>query len=144
MGAGCIYISFTVLLSFLWDKDIGVPVILVALTDIFAYVGGRLIGGPKLCPTISPNKTWAGFIVGVSAAGAGGYFLFPSLIEYWILAFVIGAASQGGDLLISFLKRRAGLKDTGNIIPGHGGVLDRIDGYLLAFPTILLYVVLFT
>lgn len=120
---------------------VGVIVIGVWASDIGAYIFGKLIGGRKLCPTISPNKTWAGLI---------GACLFPSLILDGYLAFfannltaketvfwslgasmVIGLLGQTGDLMISMLKRRVGLKDTGKLIPGHGGILDRIDAMML-------------
>jgi len=103
-------------------------------TDIGAYFAGRAIGGPKLAPTISPNKTWAGLIGGmIAAALLGGYWanftgLSPKLL--WLAPlFAIGA--QGGDLFESGLKRRAGVKDSGTILPGHGGVMDRLDGLVV-------------
>ncbi|MCY7271644.1 MAG: phosphatidate cytidylyltransferase [Sphingomonas bacterium] len=103
-------------------------------TDIGAYFAGRAIGGPKLAPSISPNKTWAGLIGGmVSAALAGWawtqYVMLPlSLI--W-LAPVFAAAAQGGDLFESWLKRRGDAKDSGSMLPGHGGILDRLDGLVV-------------
>ena len=100
-------------------------------TDIGAYFAGRAIGGPKLAPMISPNKTWAGLIGGmIAAALLGGYWanftgLSPKLL--WLAPlFAVGA--QAGDLFESGLKRRAGVKDSGTILPGHGGVMDRLDG----------------
>jgi phosphatidate cytidylyltransferase len=119
----------------------GLIIIGVWASDIGAYIFGKLIGGRKLCPSISPNKTWAGLI---------GACLFPSFILDGYLAFfannltaretvlwslgtslVIGLLGQAGDLFISLLKRRVGLKDTGKLIPGHGGILDRIDALML-------------
>ncbi len=107
--------------------------------DIFAYLGGRLLGGKKWVPTISPRKTWSGLFCGllVSAlvSGLGFYltegFSFPLLFIFGLCSFFI---AQTGDLFISLLKRRAGIKDSGVIMPGHGGLLDRLDGFLLAFP----------
>ena len=103
-------------------------------TDIGAYFAGRAIGGPKLAPTISPNKTWAGLIGGmIAAALLGGYWanftgLSPKLL--WLAPlFAVGA--QAGDLFESGLKRRAGVKDSGTILPGHGGVMDRLDGLVV-------------
>lgn len=103
-------------------------------TDIGAYFAGRAIGGPKLAPSISPNKTWAGLIGGMFAAALlGGYWanftgLSPKLL--WLAPlFAVGA--QGGDLFESGLKRRAGVKDSGTILPGHGGVMDRLDGLVV-------------
>jgi phosphatidate cytidylyltransferase len=103
-------------------------------TDIGAYFAGRAIGGPKLAPAISPNKTWAGLIGGmVSAALAGWawtqYVMLPASLIWLAPAFA--AAAQGGDLFESWLKRRAGAKDSGSILPGHGGILDRLDGLVV-------------
>ena len=103
-------------------------------TDIGAYFAGRAIGGPKLAPEISPNKTWAGLTGGmVSAALAGwawtDYVDLPATLLW--LAPLFAAAAQGGDLFESWLKRRAGAKDSGSILPGHGGILDRLDGLVV-------------
>jgi phosphatidate cytidylyltransferase len=106
-------------------------------TDIGAYVAGRLIGGPKLMPEISPKKTWAGLIGGMALAalfGYGGAHGFGAA-KPWvagILALVLAIVAQLGDLFESYVKRRSGMKDSGTLIPGHGGVLDRIDGLLFA------------
>jgi phosphatidate cytidylyltransferase len=127
---------------------IGLIFIGVWASDIGGYIFGKLIGGRKLCPSISPNKTWAGLI---------GACLFPffvldgyvaffaqdlSLTEAYIwslgASLVIGLLGQMGDLFISFLKRRVGLKDTGKLIPGHGGILDRIDAMMMVVITIWL------
>jgi phosphatidate cytidylyltransferase len=100
-------------------------------TDIGAYFVGRAFGKTKLAPSISPNKTMAGLYGGVAAAtllaGAWVYLrdLNPAL---YILAPIFAAAAQGGDLFESWLKRRAGVKDSGHWLPGHGGLLDRLDG----------------
>ncbi len=106
--------------------------IFVWLSDIGGYVFGRLIGGPKLAPRISPNKTWAGLLGAVLLPVAvAGYFMHgqPFVLIYLAL---LALACQGGDLLESWVKRRFGVKDSGNLIPGHGGVLDRIDSLLAA------------
>lgn len=103
-------------------------------TDIVAFFAGRAVGGPKLAPAISPNKTWAGAIGGVVGATmiAGGVAVagLPGgpTVAFLIVATVLAALSVSGDLLESHLKRRAGVKDSGNILPGHGGVMDRLDG----------------
>ncbi len=119
-GAGCV----------LWLLAV------VAATDTLAYATGRTIGGPRLAPAISPGKTWAGLAGGVTGAAlvgaAGGALLgWP-----WAAAGGLGAllafVAQGGDLFESWLKRRAGVKDSGALLPGHGGILDRIDGLLPA------------
>ena len=100
-------------------------------TDIFAYLAGRSFGGPKLLPSVSPNKTWSGLAGGViGAAIAGGFvanaFGLPRVFLVAAPAFAI--AAQAGDLWESSLKRRAGVKDASGLLPGHGGVMDRLDG----------------
>jgi phosphatidate cytidylyltransferase len=105
--------------------------VVVWSTDIGAYFAGRGIGGPKLSPAISPNKTWAGLGGGVAAALAGGYGLATVLSLPTPLLWLgapMAVLAQTGDLFESWLKRRAGVKDSGRILPGHGGVLDRLDG----------------
>jgi phosphatidate cytidylyltransferase len=107
--------------------------IVVWSTDIGAYFAGRSIGGPKLAPTISPGKTWAGFYGGILAATVlGGAWASLSRLPFVLLLFAppFAAAAQGGDLFESWMKRRAGVKDSGNWLPGHGGVFDRVDGLL--------------
>jgi len=103
--------------------------------DTAAYIAGKTIGGPKLAPKISPKKTWAGLIGGVVAALIVG--LVAALIvgsdKIWQIALLSGALAiveQIGDMAESFAKRRFGVKDSGNLIPGHGGLLDRLDGML--------------
>lgn len=111
--------------------------LLVWATDIGAYAAGRLIGGPLLLPAVSPKKTWAGLIGGLISAGAVGLGLGLAfgVGQPWGLAVASGmlaVVAQAGDLLESWVKRRCGVKDSSNIIPGHGGVLDRVDGLLAA------------
>jgi len=106
-------------------------------TDTGAYAAGRTIGGPKLLPRISPKKTWAGLIGGMVLAALIGYgcalgFGESAPASYAALAAVLALVSQAGDFFESYVKRRAGAKDSGTLIPGHGGVLDRIDGLLFA------------
>ena len=103
-------------------------------TDIGAYFAGRAIGGPKLAPSISPNKTWAGLAGGMVSAGLAGwawthYVMLPASLIWLAPAFAV--AAQGGDLFESWLKRRAGAKDSGTMLPGHGGILDRLDGLVV-------------
>ncbi|MDH2309581.1 phosphatidate cytidylyltransferase [Methylobacterium brachiatum] len=111
-------------------------------TDIAAYFAGRKIGGPKLMPRVSPNKTWSGAIGGLVGAVAAGSLVavaadltgldLPSAASLPVVAGVSALASvlsQAGDLVESGLKRRYGVKDSGKIIPGHGGVMDRLDGF---------------
>lgn len=104
-------------------------------TDIGAYLAGRLIGGRKLAPRISPGKTWSGSIGGLLAAAFIGLGLAGGVS---IAAFAAGAllslCAQAGDLLESAIKRRLGVKDSGRTIPGHGGLFDRLDGFLAAAP----------
>ncbi len=113
-------------------------------TDIFAYFGGRALGGPKLSPAISPNKTWSGALSGAFAAIAAGFCVAvwageSNLTFLAIMALALSIASQAGDLFESYVKRRFGLKDSGAILPGHGGVMDRVDGLIGA--TVALYAV---
>lgn len=113
-------------------------------TDILAYFGGRSFGGPKLAPVISPNKTWSGAITGTLAAVLAGLLVAAiagggNLLFLAILALVLSIASQAGDLFESFVKRRFGFKDSGTILPGHGGIMDRVDGLIGA--TVALYLI---
>ncbi len=129
-------------LALLWIRErspVGAELLLwVFITtwsvDIGAYFAGRTIGGPKLAPAISPNKTWAGLVGGMIAAAIfGGLWAWllqlPSILLFLAAPFAI--AAQGGDLFESWLKRRAGIKDSGTWLPGHGGALDRLDGLVV-------------
>ncbi|WP_172184779.1 phosphatidate cytidylyltransferase [Bradyrhizobium aeschynomenes] len=110
--------------------------LVVWASDIGGYVAGRSIGGPKLAPRVSPNKTWAGAIGGFAAslAAAAGWSLAGAggLVALLAMAAVLSVVSQLGDLGESAVKRRFGVKDSSHIIPGHGGLLDRLDGYVAA------------
>jgi phosphatidate cytidylyltransferase len=151
--AGVIYIGFA-LDVMIWIRngsEFGLYNMLTLLcivwaSDSFAYFSGRAIGGPRLAPKISPKKTWAGFLgsslgAGLVAAGLACPWLTAHAgvetvghmgpAAYAAIGFVLAMFGQAGDLLISFFKRRYGVKDTGNLIPGHGGILDRIDALLL-------------
>ena len=114
------------------DFDLLVWVFLVVwATDIGAYFAGRAIGGPRLAPSISPNKTIAGLVGGVASAAllAGAWVAATNLPATMIwLSAPLAVAAQLGDLFESGLKRRAGVKDSGTWLPGHGGLLDRLDG----------------
>lgn len=124
------------------DADFGFWAILylfaiVWATDVLGYFVGRLVGGPKLSPRLSPKKTWSGALggaVGAVLAGAAvtryaGIANLPAIIG---LGLLLSAVSQGGDLFESGVKRRFGTKDAGHVIPGHGGFMDRLDGFLAA------------
>ena len=120
-------------------------------SDIFAYVCGKAFKGPKMAPTISPNKTWsglAGAVIGFTAVLILFMLYAPLGLHaapfYGLIlaGLVLGVSAQAGDLMISRLKRKAGLKDTGNLIPGHGGLLDRIDALMLIAPLSLLLLLL--
>ncbi|HEX4158632.1 MAG TPA: phosphatidate cytidylyltransferase [Rhizomicrobium sp.] len=119
----------------------------VWIADTGALAGGRFIGGPKLVPRLSPNKTWAGFLVGTTLS-----VLVVSLClvlrggRPWqavLLVLALSVAGHGGDLFESWAKRRMGRKDSGGLIPGHGGVLDRLDSTLFAAPLAALLVFVF-
>jgi len=112
-------------------------VALVAATDIGGYFVGRTVGGPKLWPAISPGKTWSGTLGGwgLAAVVGLGFGLFAPGWELWptvTLSLLLAASSQIGDLAESWLKRRQGVKDSSRLIPGHGGILDRLDGLVAA------------
>jgi phosphatidate cytidylyltransferase len=111
-------------------------------TDIGAYAFGRAIGGPKIAPRISPSKTWAGLVGGILTVAAFILVVFSYRTEQWpnqwgialplsmAGAVLIAVVAQAGDFFESWLKRRAGMKDSGALIPGHGGLFDRVDGLL--------------
>ena len=112
-------------------------------TDIGAYVVGRTAGGAKLAPRISPGKTWSGLIGGMAwaavASAAVGYAVgLGHSIELAVIGAALAVVGQGGDLLESAAKRRAGVKDSGTLIPGHGGVLDRIDALMAVLVVVAL------
>ncbi|MBO0733512.1 MAG: phosphatidate cytidylyltransferase [Methylocapsa sp.] len=107
-------------------------------TDVCAYFGGRLIGGPKLWPRISPSKTWSGMLSGILAGAVLGTLIagFGPCLKVWVPLFGLGLAaaaiSQAGDIFESWVKRRFGAKDSSRLIPGHGGFMDRLDGFIAA------------
>ncbi|WP_375327292.1 phosphatidate cytidylyltransferase [Candidatus Tisiphia endosymbiont of Nemotelus uliginosus] len=120
--------------------------IIIWSVDTFAMVGGKNLHGPKLAPKISPNKTWSGLIVGVLSSGVAAFLLslFPGfnlsqsyLIprEYLIIVSIgLAFMAQMSDLFVSYFKRKFSIKDSGTIIPGHGGILDRFDSIILTAP----------
>tara|TARA_B100001123_G_scaffold435025_1_gene562704 strand:+ start:575 stop:1408 length:834 start_codon:yes stop_codon:yes gene_type:complete len=138
-------------MSLVWlrgHEEFGLQIVLwltitIWITDIFAYLFGSYLRGPKLAPTISPNKTWSGLIAGVLCASLwsslSGPFIGTS--NFWGFVIIGGGTAvlaQIGDLSISVVKRRFGVKDAGRLIPGHGGLLDRMDGFVGAVPFIAL------
>ena len=117
--------------------------IVVWTTDAVAYLVGRQVGGPRLAPSISPGKTWSGLGGGMVGAGLASLMVASilgseRLLHYAGLGAAFAVVAQLGDLAESMLKRRAGVKDSGSLIPGHGGVLDRVDGLLLTAPLLSL------
>jgi phosphatidate cytidylyltransferase len=110
---------------------------IVWATDAVAYLVGRTVGGAKLMPRISPNKTWSGALGGTAAAVAVAIAVakaegLPGVFAVSVIAAVLSVASQLGDLFESYLKRKFGAKDSGYLIPGHGGLMDRLDGFVAA------------
>ena len=118
----------------------------VTLNDTFAYIFGSLIGGKKIAPSISPNKTYAGLLGGLIGSIAFillfHRFVFAlSIVDQCIFIFIFSIIGFLGDLLESFLKRQANVKDSSHLLMGHGGALDRVDSLILTSPLTLLYVV---
>lgn len=119
--------------------------LVVIMTDTFAYFAGKAIGGTKLSPRISPNKTLSGALAGLLGAIAGGVlgaYLFgvhPNLLLAGGMGLAAGALAELGDLVESLMKRIYGVKDSGSLLPGHGGLLDRIDALLFAMPILSLW-----
>jgi phosphatidate cytidylyltransferase len=148
IGLGAAYLALPGL-ALVWLRglpEFGLQIVVWLLavvwaTDILAYLVGRKVGGPRLAPSISPRKTWSGLCGGVLAAtlaGAVTAWVLGSerLLQAAWLGALLAVVSQIGDLIESMLKRRAGVKDSGTLIPGHGGVLDRLDGLILAAPVL--------
>ena len=155
LPAGLLYVAVTAA-SLAWlrgDPAVGrinliMLLLLVWGSDVGAYLAGRTIGGPRLAPHISPGKTVSGAIGGLLAAIAVGLLASgllshpPHLLRAALLAAVLGVVAQAGDLLESWVKRRFGVKDSGRLIPGHGGLFDRLDALLAAAPAAALLALL--
>lgn len=150
LALGAFYVGFTVLALVLIREQ---PVqgllltfwamALVWASDSAAYFTGRAVGGPKLAPAVSPNKTWSGFLGGVAGATLFAFvlvWLFGLPVALAWATPLLAALSQLGDLFESHLKRCAGVKDSGNLLPGHGGVMDRLDGLVAVAPVAALLV----
>ncbi|KAA0591041.1 phosphatidate cytidylyltransferase [Azospirillum oryzae] len=151
LGFGVLYVAVG-MAGLMWLRDLpesGLSLFLFVLiaiwaTDIGAYAAGRSIGGPKLAPRISPKKTWAGLIGGMASSALFGWLVALAFgTARPDIALAVGAAvavvGQAGDLFESAVKRRYNVKDSGQLIPGHGGILDRIDGLLAAAPVLALF-----
>jgi len=148
MLMGPIYLSFPFI--FLYNirlSNNGLDIVLwflivVWITDSFSYIGGNIIGGKKLILSLSPNKTWSGFISGILVASFTSTVCFYlknySVFNGFVFGFFLSLLTQLGDLFESCIKRKHFVKDSGSLIPGHGGFLDRLDGLLLS--SILLYI----
>ena len=149
LAGGALYVGLPVLaLLVLREQPQGLlltfwAMALVWACDSGAFFAGRAIGGPKLAPAISPNKTWAGFLGGLLAAAVFAYILVALFNLPVLLAVAtpgLAILAQLGDLYESNLKRRAGVKDSGNLLPGHGGIMDRLDGLVAVAPVAALLV----
>ena len=120
----------------------------VWLADTGGFIFGKIIGGPKLIPKISPSKTWAGLVGLILASLMSGIIFFHYLGVKDFYSFVgttvlLGVISQLGDWLESWIKRKAGIKDSGKLLPGHGGILDRVDSLVLSAPFLMLLLIFF-
>ena len=149
IGYGVAYVGLPVLaLVWLRGLDDGLALVawvflLVWATDIGGYFAGRAIGGPKLAPRLSPNKTWAGLVGGMALAAVAGAAVaaVTDLADVAVLAAASAALAvweQVGDILESAVKRHFGAKDSGRLIPGHGGIMDRVDGLIFVAPAVAL------
>ncbi len=147
---GLVYVAIPLtLIQYLFFQDYNPYLVLsiffiIWINDTGAYVFGSLLGKHKLAPTISPNKTWEGAVSGMLCGLLLCYFLPENFLPFTVierigLGFVVVIFGTLGDLFQSKLKRSVNIKDSGNLIPGHGGILDRIDSILFAFPAVFIY-----
>ncbi|MGL5361445.1 MAG: phosphatidate cytidylyltransferase, partial [Bosea sp. (in: a-proteobacteria)] len=161
LRAGVVYAAWLGVAVILLRRVPGIGVYLILwsfavvwLTDVAAYFTGRKFGGPKLWPAVSPKKTWSGFAGGALAGTLGGIAIWLmaksagqaaalGFFSVFALSFVGSVLGQGGDLAESALKRRFGVKDSGSMIPGHGGFMDRLDAYwaVVVFAAVILLLV---
>ena len=138
LGIVFLIFSFYSFYELVINYDVLIPLFICISTDIGGYFFGKIFKGPKLTK-ISPNKTYAGMICGFFFSILFILFYFNYIehgvtINLLIITILISSVSQIGDIIISYFKRLSKIKNTGNIIPGHGGLLDRIDGMIFAFP----------
>ena len=148
-----VYIALPLgLMPFLNTTDLNVLmlcVILVWVNDCFAYMGGSLVGKHKMWPRHSPGKTWEGTSIGVVFTFVVALIFGPmfqphfSVIDWLVIGFICSVIDTLGDLVESMLKRSVGMKDSGNIMPGHGGFLDRFDSLLIITPFVFVYIIIF-
>jgi phosphatidate cytidylyltransferase len=144
VGAGILYAAVMLVAPVLLrgDPNFGFVAIIflfavVWTTDVTAYFAGRALGGPKLAPRLSPKKTWSGAAGGavgavVAASIVAVMAALPNIVMTALVGFGLSVVSQAGDLFESGLKRHYGAKDAGRLIPGHGGLMDRLDGFIAA------------
>ncbi len=143
VASGLVYAAAALLAAILVRRDaefgfvaLMFVLLIVWVTDIGGYFAGRSIGGPKLWPRVSPKKTWAGaiggLVLGLAVAAAFAWLGFGGMLALLMLGAVLSIVSQLGDLFESAIKRRFDVKDSSHIIPGHGGLLDRLDGFVAA------------
>ena len=135
IGLSCAMFAASYFLGVLALLPAVISVLLVIATDVGAYFVGRNVGGPKLWPKVSPNKTWSGLAGGMTASAVALLLLSsPNSLDRTIylvgFGFLVAIVAQAGDFLESRMKRLAGVKDSGKLLPGHGGLLDRLDGLL--------------
>ncbi len=153
MSKNTVYLKYSIILfipilSLIFSRYYGdyklilLYVFSIASTDTFAMVGGKLIGGKKLAPVISPNKTWSGLFCGMLASSLACWFLGNAIdiqlsADFILYGLINAVVAQYSDLFVSYFKRKCNVKDSGTLIPGHGGVLDRFDGFIFSAPLLL-------
>lgn len=153
LGAGLSYAALpAIALVWLRGQPDGFQLVLwtmaiVWMTDIFAYFAGRGVGGPKIWPAISPSKTWAGLAGGITGAmifsvAFAAWVGWDALAIYALCGAALAVVAQAGDFFESWMKRCAGVKDSGNLLGGHGGVLDRVDGLVPVAVVVALWIAL--
>lgn len=149
-AVGILYVTvFASSLIYLRSLENGFGIVMLMLllvwaTDIAAFFTGRMLKGPKICTAISPNKTWSGLVGGMVAAAIVGvvssvFISTSGAVNMAILGLIIAVVSQVGDFFESWVKRTFGVKDSGSIIPGHGGLMDRLDGFTTVAPLFVFF-----